>query len=101
MELSIAREIELGCQEAARCPACLLAQCLRPLACGYPVSYVLAEMAEDPCLLKWWVQLVQLVVRVLEYSEMPKGSLLRDILRTMYWMLLPSLLHFASAILSI
>ena len=52
------------------------------LPMGVPSAAVLAEVAEDLCILKWWVQLVQCVVRV---SEMPEGSLHRDILRDNVW----------------
>ena len=45
---------------------------------GVPSAAVLAEVAENPCTLKWRVQLVRFVVRI---SEMPEGSLHRDILR--------------------
>ncbi len=50
--VSVAREIELRCQEAAGCPAAFLRSVCGRLPVGVPSAAVLAEVAEDPCILK-------------------------------------------------
>ena len=44
---------------------------------GIPAAAIFAELAEDPCSLKWWLQLVGFALRV---SDLPPGSLHREIL---------------------
>ena len=65
------------CQEAVGSAICLSAQCLWSLACRYPAAALLAELAEDQCSLKWWMQLVGSALRV---SDLPQGSLHRELL---------------------
>ena len=48
------------------------------LPVGIPMPAILNEVAQDPCTLSWWVQLVRFAVQL---SAMPSGSLHRDTLR--------------------
>ena len=48
------------------------------LPVSIPMPAILNEVAQDPCTLSWWVQLVRFAVQL---SGMPSGSLHRDILR--------------------
>ena len=48
------------------------------LPVGIPAAAISAELAEDPCSLKWWLQLVGFALRV---SDLPPGSLHREILK--------------------
>ena len=61
-----------GAHFASLCNAC------GRLPVGIPIAPVLCEVAQDPCTLSWWVQLVPFAVRM---SGMPSGSLHCDILR--------------------
>ena len=48
------------------------------LPVSIPAAADFAELAEDPCSLKWWLQLVGFALRV---SDLPPGSLHREILK--------------------
>ena len=48
------------------------------LPVGIPAAAIFAELAEDPCSLKWWLQLVGFALRV---SDLPPGSLHRETLK--------------------
>ena len=48
------------------------------LPVGIPMPAILNELAQEPCTLSWWVQLVCFAVRM---SARPSGSLYREILR--------------------
>ena len=48
------------------------------LPASVPAAAIFAELAEDPCSLKWWLQLVGFALRI---SDLPPGSLHREILR--------------------
>ena len=47
------------------------------LPVGIPAAAIFAELAEDPCSFRWWVQLVGFALRV---SDLPRGSLYGEIL---------------------
>ena len=47
------------------------------LPVGVPAAAIFAKFAEDPCGFRWWVQLVGFALRV---SDLPRGSLHREIL---------------------
>ena len=47
------------------------------LPVGVPADVIFAELAEDPCSHKWWVQLVGFALQV---SDLPQGSLHHEIL---------------------
>ena len=48
------------------------------LPVGIPMPAILNEVAQNPCTLGWWVQLVRFAVRM---SSMSSGSLHRDFRR--------------------
>ena len=47
------------------------------LPVGIPAAAIVAELAGDPCSLKWWMQLVGFALWV---SDLPQGSLHRELL---------------------
>ena len=67
------------CQKAAGVQFAFLRNVCGRLPAGIAAAtiYAISELAEDPCSLKWWVQLVEFALRI---SDLPQGSFHCEIL---------------------
>ena len=76
--VTVAGQIGFGAKKLQGVQSALLRGACDRLPVSIPLPAMLNEVAQDPCTLSWWVQLVRFAVQL---SGMPSGSFHRDILR--------------------